>query len=128
MASQGRTLRYISQRRLLGTLGALTLASCGGSSDVGPCTLGSSGGLESVSSIAQIHFKMRSDTIQLTLQWFLDDDITDLVNFVARYSTCGRHNACNDNDGIYQASIVRTSTRDATNGGYVRVFTIGLQL
>lgn len=71
---------------------------------------------------------MRNDTVQLTLQWFLDDDITDLVNFVARYSNYGQHNACNDNDGIYHVSIVRTSTHDAANGGYVRVFTIGLQL
>lgn len=115
MASKRSNVQHSWRRRLLGTLGALTLAGCSASADVHSCS-------------SQIHFKMRSDTIQLTLQWFLDDDIIDLVNFVARYSNCDQHNACNNNDGIYHTSIVRTSTRDAANGGYVRVFTIGLQL
>lgn len=115
MASQGGRLPYIRQRRLLGTLGALTLAGCSASADVDSCS-------------SQIHFTIRNHTVQLSLQWFLGDDITDLVNFVARYSNCDQHNACNNNDGIYHPSIVRTSTRDAANGGYVRVFTIGLQL
>lgn len=120
MASQGRNPRYIRRRRLLGTVGALALASCGGSGDMGPCTPSNSSGLGSVS---------RSDTLQLTLQWFLDDDITDLVNFVATYSNCGEHDACNknNNDGLYHASMVRTSTRDAADAQYVGVLTIGLR-
>ena len=126
MASQGERLQYISRRRLLGMLGALTLASCGGG-DVGACTSSSSVGRGSVSSISRIHFEMRSDTVQLTLQWHLDDDITDLVNLVGRYGNRDQHNACNSNDGTYQASIVRTSTRDVADPGYVDVLTICLR-
>ncbi len=36
MARKGGNLRHIRRRRLLGTLGALALGSCGGSGDVGP--------------------------------------------------------------------------------------------
>jgi hypothetical protein len=48
----------------------------------------------------------------------------DLVYCAAPYNNDSRNN----NDGIYTASLVLTLTRDAANGGYVRVFTIGLQL
>lgn len=74
-----------------------------------------------------IHFKVRSGNFEFTSQWFMDDNTTDLVYSAAPYAAYGARNTRNDNDGIYNSSLLLTLARDSANVGYVGTFTLGLQ-
>ncbi len=74
-----------------------------------------------------IHFKVRSGNFEFTSQWFMDDNVTDLVYSASPYAAYGARNTRNSNDGIYNGSLLLTLARDSANVGYVGSFTLGLQ-
>lgn len=74
-----------------------------------------------------IHFKVRSGNFEFTSQWFMDDNVTDVVYSAAPYSSYGSRNTRNDNDGIYSSPLLLTLARDSANVGYFGTFTLGLQ-
>ncbi|HEY4645381.1 MAG TPA: hypothetical protein VIH25_03775 [Steroidobacteraceae bacterium] len=74
-----------------------------------------------------IHFKVRSGNFEFTSQWFMDDNVSDLVYSATPYSAYGSRSTRNDNDGIYNSSLLLDLERDSANVGYVGTFTLGLQ-
>jgi protocatechuate 3,4-dioxygenase beta subunit len=74
-----------------------------------------------------IHFKVRSGNFEFTSQWFMDDNVTDVVYSAAPYAAYGARNTRNNNDGIYNGSLLLALARDSANVGYVGTFNIGLQ-
>jgi len=81
-----------------------------------------------------IHFKIRnaltsSSSVQFTSQWFFDESLTDIVHAQAPYSSKGRRNTLNQNDGIYSSGgnqLVLALT--PSGAGYTGTFDIGLQI
>jgi protocatechuate 3,4-dioxygenase beta subunit len=76
---------------------------------------------------AHIHFKVRSGNFEFTSQWFMDEDINDLVYSAAPYNSRGQRTTRNDNDGIYNSTLLLPLTRDSANVGYVGTYSLGLQ-
>ena len=82
-----------------------------------------------------IHFKIRnsltgSSSLQFTSQWFFDESLTDVVHAQAPYSSKGRRNTLNQNDGIYTGGGSQLVLALAANAasGYAGTFDVGLQL
>ena len=81
-----------------------------------------------------IHFKIRnaltaSSSLQFTSQWFFDESLTDIVHAQAPYSSKGRRNTLNQNDGVYSgggSQLVLALT--PSGAGYAGTFDIGLQI
>ncbi len=75
---------------------------------------------------AHIHFKVRSGNFEFTSQWFMGDDVNDLVYSAPPYSSRGQRTTRNDNDGIYNSALLLPLARDSANVGYVGTFSLGL--
>jgi protocatechuate 3,4-dioxygenase beta subunit len=73
-----------------------------------------------------IHFKVHPDTSSVfTSQLFFDDALSDQVFTQAPYSSKGKRNTLNSNDGIYKDLLLLTVTK--TDQGYAATFDIGMQ-
>jgi protocatechuate 3,4-dioxygenase beta subunit len=74
-----------------------------------------------------IHFKVRPNANQVfTSQVFFDDALTDVVFQAEPYASQGQRNTLNSNDGIYDDTLLLTTT--AAGDGYEAVFPIGVDL
>jgi hypothetical protein len=81
-----------------------------------------------------IHFKVRTNPagatgLEFTSQMFFDEALTDIVHAQAPYSTKGRRNTTNANDGIYQGGGSQVLFPLATAGsGYEGTFNVGVRM
>lgn len=81
-----------------------------------------------------IHFKLRSSAgaasaFEFTSQLYFDESLTDQVHAQAPYSSKGRRNTLNSNDGIYQGGGSQLLLAAVSEGsGYGATFDVALQI
>lgn len=85
-----------------------------------------------------VHFKLRliagsSTTYEFTSQFFFPESLTDTVHGQSPYSSKGRRDTLNTNDGIYNslsaaAKVALTLETTATTNGYAGVINLGVQV
>jgi protocatechuate 3,4-dioxygenase beta subunit len=83
-----------------------------------------------------IHFKIRTTATtgaayEFTSQFFFDDSLSDQVFTQPPYSSKGRRNTRNTNDGIYQSGgdqLLLNPLAAADGSGYTAAFALGLDL
>jgi protocatechuate 3,4-dioxygenase beta subunit len=85
-----------------------------------------------------VHFKLRLFTgstasYEFTSQFFFDEALTDVVHALSPYSSRGRRNTLNSNDGIYNGlstseKAALTLQTTAASSGYSGIINLGVQL